>query len=230
MPRGLIGIFDKFCFRVSAGKVVSEAAVGLPCLSWAAALCHSNSPCYNVSLQIIPSAPALPRVLCAGSISPPNSGTQPKAECCFQGRSTGGAAPGSGQGGGSTAGARMRVSISPWNPLGAGRGDPAQTAWQQIPLGAVKSEGSQDCCTEPWGAVAGAGWGKRRIPGEGCRCKEASPDCEVPRTSKLGFFCSYPGGMCLGRDQRGISCAGCGVRSGRAGAPSCQWDVPLGWP
>lgn len=100
-------------------------------------------------------------------------------------------------------GEQIRVPFSPWNPQGAGRGDSAQTAWQKIPLEAAKLEASQDCCTGLWGAVAGVGWGKRRIPGEGCRW-EASPDCEVPWTSKLaagGDFSSYPGGMCLGRNQ-----------------------------
>lgn len=97
---------------------MSEAAVGLPCLSRAAVLCHSNSLCHNVFPQTIPAALALPRALCAGGISPLISGTQPKAELSAASKEGVLGEPlrvrrAQGREEGRVPGARMQVSISP---------------------------------------------------------------------------------------------------------------------
>lgn len=60
MPGVFIGIFDKLCFGVSVGKVVSEAAEGSLFISHSNSLCHQH-PLASVFPQIIAAAPALCR-------------------------------------------------------------------------------------------------------------------------------------------------------------------------
>lgn len=119
MLNALIGIFDKLCFGVSAGKVVSQAAVGLLCLSQAAGLCHSNSLFHNVFPQIIPALWLCPVLSVQAASLPQTLGRSPRLSAAskegalgeplriprVQGREEG-----------TVPGAPMQVPFSPWNP------------------------------------------------------------------------------------------------------------------
>lgn len=150
-----------------------------------------------------------------------NTGTLPKAACCFQGRSVGGDAPGpsgAGQGGREECqgqGCGFPSSVKPAEKLTEVI-LPRRASANDL---AVNHSGSREIGGKP-GRIAARDRREllRQQVGEKRRerCRwVAGPACKVLWTSKLEAgrcFASYSGGIYLGREQRSINSDSCCVR------------------